>query len=375
VRLRVINTGACRSICELRLASSSLNNSRQRPLVESKILIHVPVCSLALLALAALAWAGPRALWAQSWRASSQVTSASLRTCAAAQAAGRAWAAELRGGAAADGAASIDTRAALWLAGAEGARVFDFLPPAWASDAVKTYWGAPASGAIRLFDVAPLALQRSRPAAVAGELVAAGAACVIYSIGSDLRTDFEEAMLRATACDIFSLRCAVPAEALAAKMAAAGAAFATEASGAAVVARWRFVPFCVNEEGRRATIHMGGDGGGGGGGGTAFLAKSVGNIMGELGHSRVNLLRVDAEGAEHVALFQMTAQLDAAKQPPQLSFVLHSPQSAAAGGLVARFGVVAALIDAGYVLVSRNDKLEELGTELTFIRGCTRIVH
>ena len=62
--------------------------------------------------------------------------------------------------------------------------------------------------------------------------------------------------------------------------------------------------------------------------------------------------------------------------PPQLSFELHT-QGAANAGLGARFGAVAALVDAGYVLVSRDDNLVVPGccTELTFIHGCKGVVH
>ena len=332
----------------------------------------------ALLLGALLAWIGPRALWSQSWRASTQVAAATLPTCAAAQAAGRAWAAELRAG-------GIDVRTALWSAGARGVRVWDFLPPAWATEAVKTYGAAAASGwdgTKRLFDVAPLARPPAVAASSSSSAAAAARRCVIYSFGSNLQTEFEESMLRATACDIVTFDCTVRPDAMAAKMAAVVAAFVGEGAGAsaaagaaapaavaAAAARFRFLPYCVGEEGRRVTMRVGGKPE------AETVLRSVPAIMAELGHARVDLLKMDAEGAEHVALAEV-ARLGAAALPPQVSFELHT-HGAQGEGLGPRFAVIAALVDAGYVLVSRDDNPVVPGccSEVTFVLGCGGIVH
>ena len=122
-----------------------------------------------------------------------------------------------------------------------------------------------------------------------------------------------------------------------------------------------------------------------GGAGPSFetALRSVSSIMAELGHTKVDLLKMDAEGAEHSALLDMAQEVIAARPgaaalPQQLSFELHESElGLEATALGARFSVVAALIDAGYVLVSRNDNMIFPGccTELTFILGCKRVIH
>ena len=342
----------------------------------------------ALILASLLAWTGPRALWSQSWRAHTQVTFASLPTCAAAQAAGRAWAAELRAG-------GIDVRTALWSTGARGAHVWDFLPPSWKTDEVKTY-GATSDGGWdgtkRLFGLAqlasPLPAAAAAPEEVAAGLLPRPHRCVIYSFGSNLQTEFEESMLRVTACNIFTFDCTVRTDAMAAKMAAVVNAFVIERSGAedmsgsmqggasdgaagatsAAAARFSFLPYCVGKEGQRIAMRVGGQPG-------STVLRSVPAIMAELGHLRIDLLKMDAEGAEHFALAEVV-QLGPAALPPQVNFELHT-HGAQGVGLGPRFAVVAALIDAGYVLVARDDNLVEPGccSEVTFVRGCSGIVH
>ena len=341
---------------------------------------------LAVLAAAALSWTGPRvALWGQSWRAHTQMASATLPTCAAAQAAGRAWAAELRGDGGAGGAAGIDARAGYWRARVQGGRYWDFLPPPGESGAVRTYGNATANGwdgTKRLFDIERLAAARPREASAAG----AAAACVIYSFGSNLQTEFEEAMLRATSCDLVTFDCTVRTDAIAAKLAAAASAFAAEGAGAgsvpsaaavaAAAARMRFFPYCVGKEGRRVAMRIGGAGPP-----VETTLRSVGSIMAELRHTHVDLLKMDAEGAEHSALVAMAQEAMAARPgaaallPQQLSLELHDGADGLADSLRARFNVVAALVDVGYVLVSRDDNVvyPSCCTELTFILGCRNV--
>lgn len=272
-------------------------------------------------------------------------------------------------------------RTALWSAGARGERVWDFLPPSWATDAVKTYGTTSGTwdGTKRLFDVAPLAV----PRAAADLRTARSAACVIYSFGSNLQTEFEEAMLRATACDIFTFDCTVRADAMATKMAAAVAAFVSDSSTlgtqssvtaaaatlAAAKKRFSFLPYCIGREGQRVTMRVGGQPK------AETVLRSVPAIMAELGHSHVDLLKMDAEGAEHVALVEVM-RLRSDALPTQINFELHTG-GAEGEGLGPRFAVVAALIDAGYVLVSRDDNLIVPGccSEVTFVLGCSGKVH
>jgi len=302
---------------------------------------------IALLVFAVLAWLGPRLLWGQSWRANTHLAVASLPTCLAAQATGRAWAAELRAG-------NIDTRAAFWSATVHGQRMWDFLPAVWATDAVKTYGTATASGwdgTKRLYDVTPLA-------AVTGQRT-----CLIYSFGSNLQTEFEESMLRSTACNIFTFDCTVRLELMEAKIAAITAVSPNFA------ARFHFLPYCVGAEGRRMTMH----GMTNGEGSTDEILRSGKSIMSELGHSRVDLIKMDTEGGEHVVIPDL-ARMDGPALPSQVNFELHKVGTAGSG-LFNLFTSVAALVDVGYVLVSRDDNLVETGccTELTFVLGCGRV--
>jgi hypothetical protein len=324
---------------------------------------------LLLFAIAALAWLGPRLLWSQSWRANTQIAVASLPTCLAAQAAGLAWAAELRAG-------NIDTRAAFWRASARGERMWDFLPTVWATDAVKTYGSATANGwdgTKRLYDVSPLAAAAAAPVASAPAAAATAAArCVIYSFGSNLQTEFEESMLRATACDIFTFDCTVRADAMAAKIAAVTATLPSAAlpgGGAplSAAARFHFLPYCVGKEGHRVTM----SGMNNGENSVESTLRSVPSIMAELGHARIDLLKMDTEGGEHIALPEV-AKLVGPALPPQINFELHR-MSAPGEGLLGQFVAVSSLIDAGYVLVSRDDNLVAAGccSELTFVLGCS----
>jgi hypothetical protein len=65
----------------------------------------------------------------------------------------------------------------------------------------------------------------------------------------------------------------------------------------------------------------------------------------------------------------------AALLPQQLSLELHDGADGLADSLRARFNVVAALVDVGYVLVSRDDNViyPSCCTELTFILGCRNV--
>jgi hypothetical protein len=124
-----------------------------------------------------------------------------------------------------------------------------------------------------------------------------------------------------------------------------------------------FRPYCAGREGVRVDIT------GMRGNRVATTLRSVHSVMAELGHARVDLLKVDVEGAEHVAIPDLLRS--GAQLPPQVSFELHHRGDADKGG-AAFWGPVTALVEAGYQLVSREDNMHApyCCTELTFIKGC-----
>lgn len=309
-------------------------------------MLNVPPIANFLLATSIFFWIGPRFFWSQSWRRVSQVSVAALPTCAETQSAARSWAAELRGS---SGEASIEVRTSFWksqLREDRAEKVWDFLPPVWATSSVRSYGiSADASGwdgTKRLYNVSPLSLPTRQ--------------CVIYSFGSNLQTEFEVAMLEATVCDVYTFDCTVELTAMSAKVTAANPSVGDRGR------RFFFRPYCVGVEGKSVTMNIGG-------GGPSFttVLRSVPSIMAELGHTSVELLKMDVESSEHVALAEMIKSV----LPPQISFEIHQV-SAYVGPT---FEIVAALIDQGYVPISRDDNLVVRGccSELTFILGCNGI--
>lgn len=277
--------------------------------------------ALAPLLVALLVWARARA----ALLSASYAAQPPLATCAAARAAAARWLAAL----------PADTAFEPTLVHRGGHAAFGLLPPAWAAPVVR--YGAlsdasrapESDGAKLLLDVRGLA-----------------APCVIYSLGGNQQTEFEEAMLAATSCAVWTFDCTV-----------------TEAAMAPLIKRTRggagrffFRPYCVGGiNGDRVTIK-----------GEAVVLRSVTSIMAELSHARVDLLKMDIEGAEHDALPAFLSAIAPVALPAQISLELHWQLRA-----LNSLRVVRELVRAGYVLASREDNpfCTEC-TEVTFVSGC-----
>ena len=226
----------------------------------------------------------------------------------------------------------------LWLlegAAGLGHQRFDYLPPAWAAPTVR--YGPPGDASKLLLDVS--ALRES------------SAPCIIYSLGGNMQTEFEEAMLLSTACRVNTFDCTVSEDLMANAIARA-----PQSKG-----RFFFFPFCVGVQGTAAVIK-----------GKTTTLRSVSSIMGELGHSRLDLLKMDVEGGEHTALPAFVHDLAAGTLPAQVSFELHWMGENSAVELWDTLAAVRALVDAGYVLYSREDNPLCGGgcTELSMVKGC-----
>jgi hypothetical protein len=214
---------------------------------------------------------------------------------------------------------------------------WNMLPPAWADPSLEPYGGHRNSDGVKLLSSRDISGLKSP--------------CVIYSFGGNLQTEFEESMLAKTSCSIWIFDCTVSSTAYG------------EVIGAIRGAENRlfFKPYCVGEDGVNVEIYR-----------DTHVLHSVTSIMKELGHSKINLLKFDAEGAEHKALpalLQSGVQL-----PSQISFELHH-NIVKYTGEFQDWAPVSALIDSGYVLISREDNKDAYYccTELTFIRGCPKI--
>jgi hypothetical protein len=275
--------------------------------------------AFAPLIIALLAWVRARA----SLLLASYAAQPPLATCAEARAAAARWLSALP--------ADIAFEPALMHSGGHSA--FGLLPPAWAAPVVR--YGAlsdasrapESDGAKLLLDVRGLA-----------------APCVIYSLGGNQQTEFEEAMLDATACTVWTFDCTVKAAAM--------APLIKRARGGA--GRFSFRPYCIGGiDGNHATIK-----------GETIALRSVASIMAELGHTRVDLLKMDIEGAEHYALPAFLAATVPTALPAQVALELHWQ-----GRALESLSVVRDLVRAGYVLASREDNAYCTEcSEVTFVR-------
>jgi len=212
--------------------------------------------------------------------------------------------------------------------------VWGMLPPAWADPNLEPYGGARNSDGVKLLSSRDVSGLRSP--------------CVIYSFGGNLQTEFEESMLVKTSCSIWIFDCTVSASAYAKVIASIRGA----------ENRLFFKPYCVGDDGANVEIKS-----------VNHVLRSVSSVMKELGHDKLDLLKFDAEGAEHKAL---PALLHSGVQlPSQISFELHHNKDADKGGYQF-WAPVTALIESGYVLISREDNKDAYYccTELTFLRGC-----
>ena len=268
------------------------------------------------------------------WRGLTQLESLSEKSCESAQQTAKKWVTSLR-----NPIYEEDQRHMLMLLMSRDKfyhlnSVWSMLPPAWADPSLEPFGGARNSDGVKLLssrDVSGL-----RPP------------CIVYSFGGNLQTEFEESMLVKTSCSIWIFDCTVSSAAY------------SNVIGAIRGAENRlfFKPYCVGDDGINVEIKH-----------ETHVLHSVSSVMKELGHKKVDLLKFDAEGAEHKALpslLQSGVQL-----PSQISFELHHNKDADKGGYQF-WAPVTALIEAGYVLISREDNKDAYYccTELTFVRGC-----
>ena len=318
---------------------------------------------LAPLLLAAAFWLGPRFFWGQEWREASQLAARTAPSCAAAEAASRAWVAAFS-------APRIDVHAsAFWRSSPQTFARYDALPPMWASSPnLRVYGNASLDGHKTFVDIDFVARFKSRasgavtdaaPAAAAAGAAAAaaaagGAPCIIYSLGGNAEIDFEAAILDALpACSVWQFDCTVSPERM------AGAVARIPARDRP---RFFFKPFCVGKDGTVVDISYGDEGARHT---TRATLRSVAAIMRELGHSQLSVLKMDVEGAEFEVLPAYFAVQAGATLPPQISIELHGR----GGDVSVTMAPVMEILRAGYVLIARRDNLfgsPGCCTELTF---------
>lgn len=290
---------------------------------------------------------GTTTLWASARWAGflhTQAYTRTLATCEEARSSQLAWASRIAAG----GTPTLD---ALRGYGRDQHR-FELLPPSWAAPSLTSYGVGKAespdgSDTSRWSDMARVqdgykwllnVDHLKRPAEASSQ------PCVIYSLGGNRQTEFEQAMIDATSCEVFQFDCTVDA-----------------ASMVPIVARLRqpqrfhFHETCIGVDGESMTF----------GGRTAKL-KSLKTIMTDLGHTRIDLLKIDIEGSEHKAVPAFLSS--GVPLPQQLSMELHLFSLIAAEN----FALVRELVEKGYVLVSREDNAiaRFCCSELTFALGC-----
>ena len=140
--------------------------------------------------------------------------------------------------------------------------------------------------------------------------------CIIYSVGSNMNFKFEEAMHRRSKCEIHTFDCTVKSD-------------AKSKSGYLLShsRRFYFHHICIGDP-SLVTLHNH-DG--------TFQGslKSLGTIMQQLGHDKVDLLKMDIEDSEYAVFRDMFASFEDARLgvgpssgmhlgfPLQLSFELH----------------------------------------------------
>lgn len=154
------------------------------------------------------------------------------------------------------------------------------------------------------------------------------APCVIYSLGSYGDFKFEEAMVGATQCDIFSFDCFVSPEKVPSNL----------------HPRIHFEPVCVGSDSADGRF------------------QSLATITRRLNHSSLQVLKFDVEGAEFGVIETMATTALADLQgsyhfmPDQLSFEahLHALDTDANVRANAMFTMFQRLLDVGYIPVSRE---------------------
>jgi hypothetical protein len=177
------------------------------------------------------------------------------------------------------------------------------------------------------------------------------APCVVYSLGSDGDLSFEEAVTRASPCEVHTLDCTLT----------------SEKTPRILPERVHFHALCLGDDDAP---------------GARF--RSLRSIMAQLGHSQIDLLKVDIEGFEYrvvEALFRNFMVLgDDMQLPHQLLLEQHavtylSPDVLKwGGGPGLTSGDMAILwlnlIEMGYVLVHREDQAPcPTCTELVAVRA------
>ena len=251
--------------------------------------------------------------------------------------------------------------------------LFDTLPLQWPAPQLSRFGGGPEADGSKVLR-APL----QRP----GE----EEPCLVYSFGGNAQVDFEVDLLRREpACRVWQFDCTVANATMTRVVAALPADIAQ---------RFTFQPWCVGKDG--ATMVTKGKGMGRLPGGTDGPHKvalaSVATIMGRLGHGgmRLTVLKMDTEGAEHMAIPDMLGvtrpgKKGSAKQRPrlllprQVSLELHvarllrKKQKNRANSTLQPSDCepVRRLLEAGYVLLWREDNPNgRCCTEVTLQLGC-----
>lgn len=283
-------------------------------------------CAIAALpALVALVcWIGQRTLWGQAWRETTSLSlaaaslggrGAASTTCAAAERAMLAWATSF-----ADARIDVSASFFWWRAGEDTHARYGALPPALLARAV-TFGRDLDDGHKTLADLAYLR-----------------APCVMYSFGGNAEVGFEAAVLDATPCDVWQFDCTVSASRMAASL---------KHVAPALRARFHFLPYCVGKDGESADLEYGDAR-------VRAVFRSIASVMAELGHAKIDILKVDIEGSERAALPDFFSGLPDDARPSQVSFELHA-FGAAAARPQSLFAPVVALARAGYVLINKRD--------------------
>lgn len=180
-------------------------------------------------------------------------------------------------------------------------------------------------------------------------------ACHIVSIGGNMQVSFEEELLLSTPCKVYQFDCSVSAESMQPIMAKMQHAD-----------RFEFGSTCVGVDGARVAFQYGSRK-------VESTLLSMSSLLHKYGIPRVDVLKFDAEGAEHDVLPDMLddAALHGLHLPGQISVEVHmlmrSPQET-----LKALRVFQALFKAGYVLISQdfNPWGRHCCMEFTFALGC-----
>jgi hypothetical protein len=225
---------------------------------------------------------------------------------------------------------------------------FALLPPFYRPACLKRY-GAPGSDNTKLLMDVSAQVRGANPASP----------CTVFSIGGNKQVEFEQSILDNTPCNVYTFDCTV-SEAdmvpIIAKM--------TGAKG-----RMNFRSYCVGKSGTSLTLASSGRF-------ATHKLYSLHELMQKYNLVRIDVLKFDAEGAEHVAFPELISDAKTHKfdLPQQISAEVHFADSSAKTTMEG-MRTFQMLFHAGYVLVSNEENYISPGCcmEFTLALGCDAV--